>query len=110
MAGHERPEVVRVVGASYAKPAVFALAAIVALIGTAVWKPWPSSSDPRAGQARAVVAAQPVITSASPAQPPEPAVVTVEGVQPILGLDTSIMGQADGHEAWGVAAAYVPVS
>jgi hypothetical protein len=37
-------------------------------------------------------------------------IVTVTGDQPIAGLDISRMGLADAHRAWGVAAAYVPVT
>jgi hypothetical protein len=106
MAGHERPEVVRVVGASHAKPAFVALLVIVALIGVAAWKPWASASEAR--PAPAEVAAQPAVTPA-PAETPYGAIV-VQGVKPIVALDTSIMGFTDGHGAWGVAAAYVPVS
>jgi hypothetical protein len=110
MAGHERPEVVRVVGASHAKPALVALLVIVALIGMATWKPWASGPRVRARPAPAEVAVQPAITPPGPARTPDEAVVTLGGVQPILALDTSIMGFVDGHRAWGVAAAYVPVS
>ncbi len=105
MAGHERPEIVRVVGASDAKPALLALLAIVALIGTAVWKPWPSTP----GWADLPAAAEPAVTAPVAGETADPAVVMVGGIQPILGLDTSVMGLADGHRAWGVAAAYVPV-
>jgi hypothetical protein len=100
MAGHERPEIARVVGASHAKPALVVLLAIVALIGAATWKPWAIAPDMQARPTLAEVAVQP-----SPAS-----VVTLGGVQPILALDASIMGFTDGHRAWGVAAAYVPVT
>ena len=106
MAGHERPEVVRVVGASDAKPALVALLVIVALVGVAAWKPWASAAQAR--PAPADVASQPAVTPA-PAETPYGAIV-VQGVQPIAALDTSIMGFTDGHRAWGVASAYVPVS
>jgi hypothetical protein len=106
MASHERPEVVRVVGASSAKPALVALLVIVVLIGMAAWKPWASAPERR--PALADVAAQPLVTPVA-AETPYGAIV-VQGVQPIVALDTSIMGFIDGHRAWGVAAAYVPVS
>ncbi len=106
MAGQERPEVARVVGASHARPALVALLAIVVLIGTAVWKPWSRTAESEDRP----VAAEPAATPAVAVQAQDAAAVTVAGVLPILGLDTSVMGFADGHNAWGVAAAYVPVS
>jgi hypothetical protein len=106
MAGQEHPVLARVDSTQRAQPAIVALLAIVALIGTAVWKPWASVSEARPGPT--AVAAQPAITP-EPAQTPYGAIV-VEGVEPIVALDTSIMGFADGHRSWGVAAAYVPVS
>jgi hypothetical protein len=106
MAGQEHPVLARVASAQRAQPAIIAFLAIVALIATAVWKPWAGVSEARPGPT--AVAAQPGITP-EPAQTPYGSVL-VEGVQPILALDTSIMGFADGHRSWGVAAAYVPVS
>jgi hypothetical protein len=110
MAGHERSEITRVVPARRSEPAVVALLAIVALIGAALWKPWANAPDAQPRPAPADLLVGPAVAPPGAAHSPDSALVTVAGVQPILALDTSIMGLADGHRGWGVAAAYVPVT
>jgi len=110
MAGPGRPEIARVVPAPRAEPALVALLAIVVLVGAAIWKPWASGSDALARPVPAEVLVQPRTTPRAAAPTADVAIVTVTGDQPIAGLDISRMGLADGHRAWGVASAYVPVT
>lgn len=109
MAVQDRPEVVRVPGAG-AEPALVALLAVVVLVGAAIWKPWANGPDTLARPVPAEVVVQPRTTPRAAAPITDAAIVTVAGDQPIAGLDISIMGLADTHRAWGVAAAYVPVT
>ena len=110
MAGPERPEIASVVSAPRAEPALVAFLAIVVLVGAAIWKPWASGLDAQARPVPAEVVVQPRTTPRAAAPTAAAAIVTVTGDQPIAGLDISRMGFADGHRAWGVAAAYVPVT
>jgi hypothetical protein len=110
MAVQDQPEVVRVIPGARAEPALVALLAVVVLVGAAIWKPWANESDAQARPVPAKVVVQPRTTPRAPAPTAQAAVVTVTGDQPIAGLDISRMDLADAHRAWGVAAAYVPVT
>jgi hypothetical protein len=110
MAVQDRPEVVRVMPGARAEPALVALLAVVVLVGAAIWKPWASGSDAPARTVPAEVVVQPRTTPRAAAPTAHQVIVTVTGDQPIAGLDISRMGLADAHLAWGVAAAYVPVT
>ena len=109
MTAEDRPEVVRIPRPRF-DPAVIVLAAIVALVGVATWKPWDVPS-------RSVASLAPTLpTSGVPgfagATPPT---VDVAGlgstpIPLIAGLDFSSVGLVDPQEEWGVAAAYVQVT
>ncbi len=110
MAIQDRPEVVRVTPGARAEPLLVALLAVVVLVGAAIWKPWANGPDAPARPVPAEVVVQPRTTPRAAAPTADAAIVTVTGDQPIAGLDISRMGLADAHRAWGVAAAYVPVT
>ena len=110
MAVQDRPEVVRVMPSARAEPALVGLLAVVVLVGAAVWKPWAYGPDAQARPVPAEVVVQPRTTPRAATPIADAAIVIVTGDQPIAGLDISRMGLADAHRAWGVAAAYVPVT
>lgn len=112
MAIQDHPELVRVIPGARAEPALVAMLAVVVLVGAAIWKPWASGPDAPARPVPlpAAVVVQPRTTPRAAPPTADAAIVTVTGDQPIAGLDISSMGLADGHRAWGVAAAYVPVT
>jgi hypothetical protein len=110
MAAQDQPQVERVMPGARAEPAFVALMVVVVLVGAAIWKPWANGPAALAGPAPAQVAVQPRTTPRTVASTADAAIVIVTGDQPIAGLDVSTMGLADGHRAWGVAAAYVPVT
>jgi hypothetical protein len=110
MAVQDRPEVVRVIPGARAEPVLVAVLAVTVLVGAAIWKPWSNGPDAVARQVPAEVVVQPRITPRAATPIADGVIVTVRGDQPIAGLDISRMGLADAHRAWGVAAAYVPVT
>jgi hypothetical protein len=99
------------------EPAAIVLVIAIAVVATALWKPWGSGpasdasargggpSPPATSVARVTAAA----SSGAVASARDRASGTAGAdAPPFAGLDLSFMGVADTHRAWGVAAAYVP--
>src|SRR6478752_2575855 len=104
------PELERVGRRGGYRPAIVAVAVVALLLGVAVWKPWEpgSTANPRPSVPPAAAAGGllPAVTgrpdaSVAPASTPTPTAPT------FAGLDLSLMGTIDPHDAWGVAIGYV---
>ncbi len=91
------------------RPAIAAVAIVAVLLAVAVWKPWEPGS---AGATRSTVppdaagALLPAVTE-HPSASAVPAAVSSPTAPTFAGLDLSLMGTIDPHDAWGVAIGYV---
>jgi hypothetical protein len=104
------PELVRVGRRNGFRPAIAVVAVVAVLLAVAVWKPWEPGGSAAATRSTispgAAGALLPAITgrpdgSVAPARAPSPSALT------FAGLDLSVMGSRDPHDAWGVAVGYV---
>ena len=104
------PELVRVGRRNGFRPAIAAVAIVAVLLAVAVWKPWEPGKGPAAARSTippdAAGGLLPAITgrpgaSDVAAPTPSPSALT------FAGLDLSVMGTHDPHDAWGVAVGYV---
>jgi hypothetical protein len=98
------------------EPAAIVLVIAIAVVATALWKPWGAGPASDA-LAEARVPAPPTTTATGGTAGSSAAVAVARDrafratgtfAPPFAGLDLTFMGVADTHRAWGVAAAYVP--
>jgi len=103
------PDLVRVGRRDGFRSAFVAVVAVALLLGVAVWKPWETTGGATAhGTLRpdAGGGLVPAITE-RPADPDTPDPVPSPSAPTFSGLNLSVMGASDPHDAWGVALAYV---
>jgi hypothetical protein len=82
---------------------------VALLVALAVWKPWESGASSARGPSvppRTAASLVPAITS-RPAGAAQPTPSTPPRAPTYAGLDLSLMGTVDRHDAWGVAVGYV---
>ena len=91
-------------------PLIAVVVAVALLVALATWKPWePGASSARAPSTAppgAAIGLLPAITS-RPEGAAGPTAAATPPAPTYAGLDLSVMGTVDPHDAWGVAVGYV---
>jgi hypothetical protein len=104
------PELVRVGRSDGWRPAIGAVVVVSVLLAVAVWKPWEAGSGSAVARSTIPPDAAGGLVPAVTEHPGESGAFAPTPLPPaptFAGLDLSVMGTTDPHDAWGVAVGYV---